>query len=115
MPRPPAPLAQVRDLELLLVAHHPLVFLETVEEERAVFRLEHGADRLNIPYMCWDPVEGLHEPDAPAIPGTTEPIAAPSSPSIAPRAMKPSSVFLNTPTDSASTPVLVSISASRVS
>jgi ATP-dependent 26S proteasome regulatory subunit len=68
--------AQVRDLELLLVAHHPLVFLETVEEERAEVILEHVADTLGIPYMCWDPVEGLREPDGAAIPGTTEPVAA---------------------------------------
>jgi AAA+ superfamily predicted ATPase len=76
MARPPAPLHHVRDLELLLLAHHPLVFIETLEEARAEVILEHVADRQSIRYLCWDPVDGLRPPEGPAIAGTKDPVAA---------------------------------------
>ncbi len=59
MPRPPAPLGQLRDLELLLAAHHPLLYLETNEEERAEALLEHVADHLDLLFMTWTPTKGL--------------------------------------------------------
>ena len=59
MPRPPAPLGQLRDLELLLSAHHPLLFLETNEEERAEALLEHVADHLDLLFLTWTPTKGL--------------------------------------------------------
>ncbi|MEM1031219.1 MAG: AAA family ATPase [Myxococcota bacterium] len=77
MPRPPAPLRHVQDLELLLVAHHPLVFVETQEEDRAEVILEHVADRQSIPYLSWDPVAGLRPGgDADPIPDTKDPVPA---------------------------------------
>lgn len=58
------------------MAQHPLVFLETPEEERAEVILEQAAARLGIPFLCWDPVEGLRQPGRDPIPGTTEPVIA---------------------------------------
>lgn len=74
MPRPPAPLRQLRDLELLLDAHHPLLFLETVEEERADALLEHVAEHLDLLYLRWSPHRGLEHPmlDHP-LEGTVDP------------------------------------------
>ncbi len=57
--RPPAPLGQLRDLELLLSAHHPLLYLETNEEERAEALLEHVADHLDLLFLTWMPTKGL--------------------------------------------------------
>ncbi|MEM9692481.1 MAG: AAA family ATPase, partial [Myxococcota bacterium] len=83
MPRPPAPLRHVQDLELLLVAHHPLVFVETQEEDRAEVILEHVADRQSIPYLSWDPVAGLRPGgDADPIPDTKDPVPALDMPAI---------------------------------
>lgn len=59
VPRPPAPLGQLRDLELLLAAHHPLLYLETDEEERAEVLLEHVADHLDLLFLTWTPTKGL--------------------------------------------------------
>ncbi|MEM9693672.1 MAG: hypothetical protein AAGA56_14080, partial [Myxococcota bacterium] len=60
--RPPAPIAQLRDLELLLEAHHPLLFLETAEEDRAEVLLEHVAEHLDLLYLKWTPLRGLSHP-----------------------------------------------------
>lgn len=49
--RAPTPLSQLRDLELLLLAHHPVILIETIEEERAEGLLEHVADHLNMLYL----------------------------------------------------------------
>ncbi len=76
MARPPAPLRHVRDLELLLLAHHPLVFIETMEEARAEVILEHVADHQGIRYLSWDPVDGLRHGDEPPIAGTKDPVGA---------------------------------------
>lgn len=77
MARPPAPLRHVQDLELLVVAHHPLVFIETLEEDRAEVILEHVADRQSIPYLSWDPVAGLRSSDdAEPIADTKDPVSA---------------------------------------
>jgi len=59
MPRPPAPLHQVHDIEVLLRAHHPVVFIETIEDERAEVLLEHLADHMSMPLFKWQPLRGL--------------------------------------------------------
>jgi len=74
MLEPPAPLEQLRDLELLLVAQHPIIYLETIEDDRARALLEHVADHLNLLYLTWTPDQGLSHPllDAP-LDGTADP------------------------------------------
>ncbi len=57
--RAPAPLRQLRDLELLLLAHHPVILIETIEEERAEGLLEHVADHLDMLYLQWRAGSGL--------------------------------------------------------
>lgn len=75
-PKAPAPLHQLRDLELLLVAHHAIIFLETGEEERAESLLEHVADHLDLLYLTWTPLKGLeHRLMREPLEGTREPIA----------------------------------------
>jgi hypothetical protein len=75
MPRPPAPLRQLRDLELLINAHHPIIFLETIEEERAEVLLEHAAEHLGLLYLEWRPERGLEHPLIPEpLEGTSDPI-----------------------------------------
>lgn len=74
MPRPPAPLHQLRDLELLIKAHHPIIFLETIEEERAEVLLEQVARDLSLVYATWTPHRGLTHPGfGTEIEGTREP------------------------------------------
>jgi len=74
MPKPPAPLGQLRDLELLLEAHHPIIFLETMEEERAEALLEHVADHLDLLYFTWTRHRGLQHPLlGTALEGTLDP------------------------------------------
>ena len=74
MPRPPAPLGQLRDLELLLLAHHPILYLETIEEERADALLRHVADHLDLLYLTWTPGRGLeHQLLDGALDGTADP------------------------------------------
>jgi hypothetical protein len=59
-PAPAAlPISELRELELLLLAHHPLVFLETAEEERAEALLNWLARSLRLPLFSWAPKQGL--------------------------------------------------------
>lgn len=55
----PAPLAQLNDLELLIKAHHPLVLIETIEDDRASALLDHVADRASLPFFTWTHTSGL--------------------------------------------------------
>lgn len=67
----PAPLSQLHDLELLLTARHPIIFIETIEEERADALLEHVADHLDLLYLSWTRTAGLEHRFVPsAITGT---------------------------------------------
>lgn len=52
----------MRDLELLLNAHHPVLYLEAEEAERAQALLEHVADRLDLLFLTWSPHRGLDHP-----------------------------------------------------
>lgn len=75
MPRPPVPLTQLRDLELLIAAHHPLIGFESSEEERIDVLLESLAGSLRLPYFVWTASAGLRRADlAAAIHGTKSPL-----------------------------------------
>jgi hypothetical protein len=50
---------EVRDLEALLEAHHPLLLIETVEEDRMRSLFEYVTDRLRMTYYDWLPGRGL--------------------------------------------------------
>ena len=68
-------LDQVRDLELLLKAHHPLLLVETLEEERLETLLAHVADRLGLPLYLWAAHRGLWlDGGGSPIPGSDEPL-----------------------------------------
>ena len=67
-------LDQVRDLELLLKAHHPLFIVETVEEERLETLLAYVADRLGLPFYVWAAHRGLSLDGGAPIAGTEDPL-----------------------------------------
>ncbi len=54
-----APLDQLDDIALLIKAHHPLILLETLDDQRASKLLEHLADRHKIPFFVWKFHKGL--------------------------------------------------------
>lgn len=55
---PPSP-DRVRDLEILLLAHHPLLFVESVEEARVEALLRYVAEKNGLPFLVWEPGRGL--------------------------------------------------------
>jgi AAA+ superfamily predicted ATPase len=61
--RVPTSLEDVRDLEILIRANHPLILLETDEPERAEPLLGWVADRLALPLVRWSPDRGLYRLD----------------------------------------------------
>jgi AAA+ superfamily predicted ATPase len=61
---------QLRDLEVLVNAHHPLWVVETVEEDRVRTILAHLADRVDLPLFVWHPATGLSRVDGPPGPGS---------------------------------------------
>lgn len=54
-----APVKQLRDLELLITAHYPLIYLETIEDERATAILNYLADCTALPLFHWVDGKGL--------------------------------------------------------
>jgi hypothetical protein len=72
--RIPTSLEDVRDLELLIRANHPLIVLETEEPERVEPLLAWVADRLVLPLLRWSPDRGLFRPDLQsfAVEGSTD-------------------------------------------
>lgn len=50
---------QLGELEILIRAHHPLLVVDTVEEERLHVLLEHAAERTGLPLFSWTQVGGL--------------------------------------------------------
>ncbi len=50
---------QLRELEILIRAHHPLLLVDTVEEERVHVLLEHAAEHTGLPLFSWTQVDGL--------------------------------------------------------
>jgi AAA+ superfamily predicted ATPase len=59
-------LEDVRDLEILIRANHPLILLETDEPERAEPLVRWVADRLALPFIGYNPDRGLFRPDLPS-------------------------------------------------
>ena len=71
MTSPPLPVSELSELELLIRAHHPLVLLETAEEERAEMLFLWLAHSLGLPLFDWAPRQGLRRHGEPqAIYGT---------------------------------------------
>lgn len=66
---------QLRELEILIRAHHPLLLVDTVEEERAHVLLEHAAEHTGLPLFSWTQVDGLRRelPDPGQTPDTVQP------------------------------------------
>ena len=50
---------QLRELEILIRAHHPLLLVDTVEEDRVHVLLEHAAEHTGLPLFSWNQVDGL--------------------------------------------------------
>jgi len=50
---------QLKELEILIRAHHPLLLVDTVEEERLHVLLEHAAEHTHLPLFSWTHVGGL--------------------------------------------------------
>lgn len=71
---PPSP-DQLHELEVLIHAHHPLMLVETVEEDRVQALLSHLADRVELPLFVWSPNVGLERlgPDGGRPLGTDDP------------------------------------------
>ncbi|MBW2403271.1 MAG: hypothetical protein JRF42_05545 [Deltaproteobacteria bacterium] len=66
---------QLRELEILIRAHHPLLLVDTVEEDRVHVLLEHAAEHTGLPLFSWTQVEGLRRelPDTGQTPDTRTP------------------------------------------
>jgi AAA+ superfamily predicted ATPase len=63
-------LDQIRDLEVLIKAHHPLILIETIEEDRVGTLFAYLADRLGLPLYTWTAHRGLSAGGGPPLPGT---------------------------------------------
>lgn len=50
---------QLRELEILVRSHHPLLTVDTVEDDRVHVLLRHTAERLDLPFFTWTQVTGL--------------------------------------------------------
>ena len=59
-----AAVAGVDDLKTLVLSYHPLIVIETVEEERVETLLDSLAARMNVTLMEWSVNTGLKLPDA---------------------------------------------------
>src|SRR5215471_16954511 len=55
----PLPVSHLRDIELLIKAHHGLIVVKAADEERVDALLEYSADRLRLPYFVWREGTGL--------------------------------------------------------
>ena len=57
---PAAPASDpLKDLELLVQSRYGVIYLDTVEEDRAAVLLEHLADRLKLAFFTWSCTKGL--------------------------------------------------------
>ena len=72
---PPCP-TDLHDLEVLIRSHHPLILLETEEDERARTLVRWVADHLDMPFACYRPDSGLVRPDRSsfALEGSEDPL-----------------------------------------
>ncbi len=71
---PPSP-DQLHELEILIRAHHPLLLVDTVEDERVHVLLEHASEHTGLPLFSWTQVDGLRRelPDPGHTPDTGPP------------------------------------------
>ncbi|MGE3191583.1 MAG: AAA family ATPase, partial [Vicinamibacterales bacterium] len=69
------PATTLHDIKTLVLSMHPLVTIETVEEERVETLLGAAAADLGLPLFTWTVTHGLRKvPDGQAIYGTTDPL-----------------------------------------
>jgi MoxR-like ATPase len=62
------------DLKTLFLSHHPLIVIETVEEDRATALVRSVAEAVKLPYFDWSVTRGLVRPPLTAtVAGTSEP------------------------------------------
>ncbi|MEM4409086.1 MAG: AAA family ATPase [Candidatus Caldarchaeum sp.] len=65
----------LKDIELLIRSKYGLIFLDTLEDERAAFLLRHLADRMKVAYFSWTPANGLvREGQKGGVYGTADPM-----------------------------------------
>jgi len=78
MVTPTTPATSIHDLKLLVESYHPLVVIETVEEERARSLLLAAAQELRMPLFEWSVTRGLQREGEPPNPQriTADPAAA---------------------------------------
>ena len=50
---------QMRELEILVRSHHPMLLVETAEEDRVHLLLRYTAERVGLPLFSWTQVDGL--------------------------------------------------------
>ncbi|MGB5544968.1 MAG: AAA family ATPase [Polyangiales bacterium] len=69
---------QLRELEILIRAHHPFLLVDTLEEERVHVLLEHAAEHTGLPLFSWTQVDGLRRelPDPGQTPESGPPLKA---------------------------------------
>jgi SpoVK/Ycf46/Vps4 family AAA+-type ATPase len=74
--RLPPSLDDVRDLEILVRAHHPVILLEADEAARASTLVQWVADRLGLTFFSYRADLGLQRPDLPSFSaeGTKDPL-----------------------------------------
>ncbi len=66
----------IRDLEVLILSHHPFICVETVEEVRVESLLRYLADKMKIPFYTWKRTKGLRNAnDSDELLGCHEPVA----------------------------------------
>jgi AAA+ superfamily predicted ATPase len=73
--RVPPSADQLRELEILIRAHHPLLLVDTVEDDRLHVLLEHAAEHIGLPLFSWTLVDGLRRelPEPGQTPETSSP------------------------------------------
>ena len=65
----------VHDLKTLILSFHPVIAIETVEEDRAANLVKTVAAELNMPVFDWTITQGLIKlPGTQSMHGTTEPL-----------------------------------------
>jgi ATPase family associated with various cellular activities (AAA) len=73
-PASSTPVSGVDDLKTLVLSFHPLIVIDTVEEERVELLLEGLAARMNVTMMEWSVTSGLRQRDVQtSVYGTSDP------------------------------------------
>lgn len=50
---------EMRELEILVRSHHPMLLVETAEEDRVHLLMRYTAERVDLPLFSWNQVDGL--------------------------------------------------------